>query len=68
MGPDVVVLAEELGEAGDEETVPLALMYSYIESLEFPPQISVVSPSQVQLHPALPSGATPPPLENALPQ
>lgn len=62
-----VVVADE--DALDcEATIPSALMYSYIESRAAPPQISVLSPSQVIEHPTLPSGATPPPLEKAFPQ
>jgi hypothetical protein len=68
-GGEVTVLTRALDEEDEgRATMPAALMYSYIESLELPPQISVVSPSQVQVHPALPSGATPPPLENSFPQ
>lgn len=64
-----MVLEGELeDEDGDEATIPAAFMYSYTESLELPPQISVVLPSQVQVQPALPSGAGPPPFEKTLPQ
>ncbi len=62
-GLDVVV------EDGLEDgTTPAALIYSYIESLEFPPHISAEFPAQGQVQPAFPSGAGPPPFEKVLPQ
>jgi hypothetical protein len=68
VGVGVVVSVADGVDAGGATTVPSALMYSYIESLWLPPHFWVASPSQGMLHPALPSGATPPPFEKALPQ
>ena len=50
----------------DVDTVPSALMYSYIESLFEPPQISVLSPLHGKEQPAEPSGAGAPPLSKEL--
>jgi hypothetical protein len=67
-GKEVVVDEDNEGETEGCKTVPLAPTYSYIESLPLPPQISAELPEQVKEHPALPSGAGPPPLEKTLPQ
>ncbi len=71
---DVADVADAAGldvavEEGLEDAMtPAALIYSYIDSLEFPPHISAEFPAQAQEQPAFPSGAGPPPFENVLPQ
>jgi hypothetical protein len=58
---------EEVFEEEDE-TETGAIMYWNMVSLHEPPQISSALPRQAMLHPALPSGAGPPPFWNELPQ
>jgi hypothetical protein len=65
----LAVDVEEVVEEEDEdETETGAIMYWNTVSLHEPPQISAALPRQAMLHPALPSGAGPPPFWNELPQ
>jgi hypothetical protein len=60
---------EEVEEEEEEdETETGATMYWNTVSLHEPPQVSPALPRQAMLHPALPSGAGPPPFWNELPQ